>query len=115
MPTYEYRCPNGHTSEKFSQTISGSVAEILCPSCGLVATRILSAGGGLVFKGSGFYLTDYGKNAHANRGGAKTSTSDKDASAPSKAAEAKPEKAASESKTSEPKPAPKPAATKSDD
>jgi len=34
----------------------------LCPTCGKVAARQLSAGGGLRFKGSGFYITDYGKD-----------------------------------------------------
>jgi len=67
MPTYEYRCPKGHEFERFYRTISAGEAELPCPDCGALATRQLSAGGGLVFKGSGFYLTDYGKNAH--RGG----------------------------------------------
>lgn len=64
MPTYEYRCPKGHEFERFYRTISAGEAELPCPECGTLATRQLSAGGGLVFKGSGFYLTDYGKNAH---------------------------------------------------
>src|SRR5258705_13778621 len=64
MPTYEFRCPNGHEFERIYRTISGAASEVPCPECGVTATRILSAGGGLVFKGSGFYLTDYGKNAH---------------------------------------------------
>lgn len=64
MPTYEFRCPQGHEFERFYRTISGAASEAECPECGAIATRILSAGAGLVFKGSGFYLTDYGKNAH---------------------------------------------------
>ncbi len=75
MPTYEYRCQNGHQFEKFYRTISASEVEVPCPECGAVATRQVSAGAGLVFKGSGFYLTDYGKNAHAKRGGATPSSS----------------------------------------
>ncbi|HVZ77679.1 MAG TPA: zinc ribbon domain-containing protein [Gemmatimonadaceae bacterium] len=70
MPTYEYRCLNGHDFEKFYRTISASEAELVCPTCGAKAERRVSAGAGLVFKGSGFYLTDYGRNAHAKRGGA---------------------------------------------
>jgi predicted nucleic acid-binding Zn ribbon protein len=35
-----------------------------CPECGALAGRQISAGAGFAFKGSGFYLTDYGKNAH---------------------------------------------------
>jgi putative FmdB family regulatory protein len=64
MPTYEFRCPNGHEFERFFRKISDAESELPCPECGAVATRQLSAGAGLLFKGSGFYLTDYGKNAH---------------------------------------------------
>lgn len=62
MPTYEYRCPEGHDFEKFVQKISLASAELPCPVCGKIASRRISAGGGLVFKGSGFYITDYGKD-----------------------------------------------------
>ncbi len=62
MPTYEFRCPEGHDFEKFYRSISAAPAEVQCPRCGVVATRLMSAGGGLVFKGSGFYITDYGKD-----------------------------------------------------
>ena len=64
MPTYEFRCPNGHEFEHFYKTMSTAPATVKCPVCGALAERQLSGGGGLVFKGSGFYLTDYGKNAH---------------------------------------------------
>jgi len=64
MPTYEYRCPAGHEFERFYKTISAAPAEHACPECGAMAGRMLSGGAGLLFKGSGFYLTDYGKNAH---------------------------------------------------
>ena len=71
MPTYEFRCPDGHVFDRFYRKISDSVSELPCPECGKIATRQLSGGAGLVFKGSGFYLTDYGKNAH--RGGSGSS------------------------------------------
>jgi putative FmdB family regulatory protein len=58
MPTYEYKCPKGHVFEKFYPTISNK-RKIACPTCGRMAERQLSVGGGLVFKGSGFYITDY--------------------------------------------------------
>ena len=73
MPTYEYRCVNGHEFEKFYRTMSTAKSELPCPECGAPAERHLSVGAGLVFKGSGFYLTDYGRNAHANRGDSKPS------------------------------------------
>jgi putative FmdB family regulatory protein len=62
MPTYEYRCPEGHEFEQFVQKISLAARELPCPTCGKVAERRISAGGGFVFKGSGFYITDYGKD-----------------------------------------------------
>jgi len=62
MPTYEFRCPTGHEFEKFYRSISGAPSEVACPTCGKKAERQMSAGGGLVFKGTGFYITDYGKD-----------------------------------------------------
>ena len=64
MPTYEFRCPKGHEFERFYRKISDAPSEVTCPECGALAERQLSGGAGLLFKGSGFYLTDYGKNAH---------------------------------------------------
>lgn len=64
MPTYEYRCPDGHEYEKFYRKISDAVSEVPCPVCGKPGERLLSGGAGFHLKGSGFYLTDYGKNAH---------------------------------------------------
>jgi putative FmdB family regulatory protein len=62
MPTYEFRCPKGHEFEKFYRSMSGAPLEAPCPTCGKIAERQMSAGAGLVFKGSGFYITDYGKD-----------------------------------------------------
>ena len=58
MPTYEYKCPKGHGFEKFSPTMN-SDRRLKCPVCGKMAERQISGGAGLVFKGSGFYITDY--------------------------------------------------------
>ena len=62
MPTYEFLCPNGHRFDRFYRKISDAVAELPCPQCGAVALRQVSGGAGLLFKGSGFYITDYGKD-----------------------------------------------------
>lgn len=58
MPTYNYRCPScGHQFEKFEKMNARTRAK--CPKCGTRAERLISGGTGLVFKGSGFYATDY--------------------------------------------------------
>src|SRR3954465_11932017 len=65
MPTYEYQCPEGHAFEKFQKMTDKPRAK--CPVCGKSATRKISGGAGLVFKGSGFYITDYGKDGKGPR------------------------------------------------
>jgi putative FmdB family regulatory protein len=59
MPTYEYNCDNcGHQFEQ----LQGIKAKTLrkCPKCGKSALkRLIGTGAGLIFKGSGFYTTDY--------------------------------------------------------
>ena len=63
MPTYEYRCPACKAEfEKFQRMSDDPVAE--CPSCGAGAERRLSGGAGLLFKGSGFYITDYRSDSY---------------------------------------------------
>ena len=59
MPTYEYKCDAcGHQFEHF-QSITAEPIRV-CPACGAeAAQRVLSGGSGLIFKGSGFYITDY--------------------------------------------------------
>lgn len=50
-----------------------------CPTCGKEATRQISAGGGLLFKGSGFYITDYGKDGKKDQRAAAKSAATKSA------------------------------------
>jgi putative FmdB family regulatory protein len=57
MPTYVYRCANGHTFELFHGISDESPK--LCPECGSEAQRVPAGGAGFLFKGSGFYVTDY--------------------------------------------------------
>jgi putative FmdB family regulatory protein len=121
MPTYDYRCPEGHETERFFRKISDATSEIECPVCAKPAIRKVSGGAGLLFKGSGFYLTDYGKNAHRRSGPDSKSgaSSDNSGSSSSGGADKKPDSGApsktSESKPSESKPADKPAAKPSTD
>ena len=58
MPTYEFKCSKGHVFEKYYPTITNT-RRLKCPKCGKMAERLISGGAGLVFKGSGFYITDY--------------------------------------------------------
>jgi putative FmdB family regulatory protein len=74
MPTYEYRCPKGHEFEHFFRTISSAESQMKCPECGEVAERRMSGGTGLLFKGSGFYITDYGKDGKKDQRQAPSST-----------------------------------------
>lgn len=61
MPTYEYQCKDcGFKFEQF-QSIADSPLE-KCPSCNGKLKRLVSGGAGLIFKGSGFYITDYKKS-----------------------------------------------------
>jgi putative FmdB family regulatory protein len=66
MPTYEYKCNTcGYVFEEF-QSISDEPIKI-CPKCGGNVSKKISAGVGLIFKGSGFYITDYKrKNSSKN-------------------------------------------------
>lgn len=61
MPTYEFRCPDGSIIERIFK-ISEVPNEIPAPDGSGMAVRIISGGAGLIFKGSGFYITDYGKD-----------------------------------------------------
>jgi putative FmdB family regulatory protein len=115
MPTYEFRCPEGHDFEKFYRSINAAQREVACPVCGKMAERQMSAGAGLVFKGSGFYITDYGKDvkkSSASSGSDSSSgesKSSKTEPAPKSDAASSDAKPAKESKPAESKPAEKPA------
>ncbi len=57
MPTYDYQCQKGHRFEVFQKMSDDPVAA--CPECGEGAQRLISGGAGFLFKGDGFYITDY--------------------------------------------------------
>lgn len=61
MPTYEYTCPNcGANFELFQSMRDAPIQE--CPQCHQPGVkRLVGGGAGLIFKGSGFYITDYRK------------------------------------------------------
>ncbi|MFA6600393.1 MAG: zinc ribbon domain-containing protein [Candidatus Omnitrophota bacterium] len=59
MPTYDYECDAcGHAFEKVQPMIANAIKK--CPKCGKnKARRLIGTGGGILFKGKGFYQTDY--------------------------------------------------------
>ena len=59
MPTYDYECNAcGHAFELFQSIKAAAVKK--CPKCGkLKVRRLIGIGAGIIFKGSGFYCTDY--------------------------------------------------------
>ena len=64
MPTYEYRCNKcGKTFEKLQSMTESPVKKCPRPKCGGTVQRLIGGGAGLIFKGTGFYQTDYKKSA----------------------------------------------------
>jgi putative FmdB family regulatory protein len=63
MPIYEYRCPEGHTFERF-QSMTAPAPE-KCDVCGASPLEIVLYPVAVHYKGSGFYSTDYGKKGKA--------------------------------------------------
>ena len=58
MPTYEYKCEKcSITFERFQNITEEPIKK--CPECGGPVKRLIGAGAGVIFKGSGFYATDY--------------------------------------------------------
>ena len=69
MPTYEYECKScGHSFEAFQSMSDAPLRE--CPQCGKEVRRLINGGTGVIFKGSGFYVTD--KKAGASKDGKKS-------------------------------------------
>ena len=74
MPTYEYRCKKcGHRFDKF-QNIK-DLPEKVCPLCQGEVERLIGSGGGIIFKGSGFYITDYRSASYKKRAREESKTS----------------------------------------
>ena len=66
MPTYDYRClACGRDFELFQRMSDRAGAE--CPGCGREAERLISGGAGLLFRGDGFYITDYRSEDYRKR------------------------------------------------
>ena len=70
MPTYEYECGAcGHRFEEFQSITAEAIRK--CPACGAVKVRrLIGPGGAFIFKGSGFYTTDYRSSEYKEKASA---------------------------------------------
>jgi putative FmdB family regulatory protein len=75
MPTYDYECPKGHRFEAVQKMTAKPVAT--CPKCKSRARRVISAGGGFLLKGEGFYKTDYRSEDYKKKASAESGSSEK--------------------------------------
>ena len=106
MPTYDYLCSEcGHRFEKFQSITAGVLKK--CPECGKMSLqRLIGTGSGIIFKGSGFYETDYRKKESSGAGKpastteTQSKTSDKKET---KSTDTKPVEKKTETKTSDKK------------
>ena len=112
MPTYDYECQKcGHAFEKFQSMTEERLKT--CPECKGKVKRLIGTGAGIIFKGSGFYETDYRSDSYqkgAQRASssspsssstsdkATATTSDKKSAEPAAASKAAPEKKATPKK-----------------
>ncbi len=80
MPTYDYHCANcGHSEEVFQRITEDAL--IVCPSCKEPSfSRVVTGGAGVIYKGEGWYVTDYSKKSS---GGKETPSSPSSESKPS--------------------------------
>ncbi len=72
MPIYEYNCEKCGNFEVFQHMSDDPLTN--CPQCNSPVRRLISGGVGLIFKGSGFYITDYKRNGNGGSNGQKSST-----------------------------------------
>jgi len=102
MPTYTYKCKKCSHSIDVFHAMSAK-RRIACPKCGAPCRRMIGIGAGIIFKGSGFYETDYRRNAGSGAPGSPESKSESKTEAKSESkteaqsetkTEAKPEKKA---------------------
>lgn len=91
MPTYDYECTKcGHAFEAFQSMRDKHLTK--CPKCSGKVKRLVGTGAGLIFKGGGFYQTDYRSSAYQSAAKADQSkpATETTASTPAKTSDAKP-------------------------
>jgi putative FmdB family regulatory protein len=121
MPTYEYKCDAcGYQFEKFQSITAKPIKK--CPNCGKnQVKRLIGTGAGLIFKGGGFYITDYRSDSYksaakADNGGgaAKEGSGAKEGTTTTKSSDSSSKAVSTDSKpAAKPTPEAKPAAAKS--
>ncbi len=98
MPTYEYECQRcGYRFEQFQSIKAEPLTDCPRPECGGRVKRLISPGGGILFRGSGFYVTDYRSESYkqaakAEQGPAKETKSSGETASTTSAKKAKPVK-----------------------
>jgi len=112
MPTYEYKCDAcGHQFEKFQSITAAPIRK--CPNCGKNRVkRLIGTGAGLIFKGGGFYETDYRSEAYKSAAKADTASGSATKETSSSSGGDSAAKTADSKPAAESKPAAKPAETK---
>jgi putative FmdB family regulatory protein len=108
VPIYEYRCPNGHTFERF-QSMTAPAPE-KCDVCGAAPLELVLYPIAIHYKGSGFYSTDYGKGRSGKKDGDSGDSSSKGDSSKgdsSKGDSSKGDSSKGDSKSADTKPAAK--------
>ncbi len=99
VPTYEYRCPEGHLFEVF-KSINAPAPEV-CPVCGKGPVQVVLHPVAVHFKGSGFYSTDYGRGGSRRKDGSKDGDGASTDSKPSESSEKTDKKDSTEKKAAE--------------
>jgi putative FmdB family regulatory protein len=94
VPIYEYRCPNGHTFERF-QSMTAPAPE-QCDVCAASPLELVLYPVAIHYKGSGFYTTDYGKSKPKEGGESGGGDSKSEAKSDAKPAESKPASSSSD-------------------
>ncbi|HFE52978.1 MAG TPA: hypothetical protein ENK07_06020 [Bacteroidetes bacterium] len=98
MPTYEYRCTEcGHRFEVFQMISDPPVDQ--CPVCGGRVEKLISAGAGLLFKGSGFYITDYRSSSYKKAAESESKSSGTESSSSSSSSSTKSEKSSAKTES----------------
>jgi putative FmdB family regulatory protein len=81
MPTYEYECRAcGHVTDVFHNMTARP--RVKCPECGGRTKKLFGAGAGIIFRGSGFYETDYKRKSVPRNGEAKSGARETEPSRP---------------------------------